>query len=33
MERGEHGVDSGVKGNVKIEASDEAVEVEAARWS
>lgn len=30
MERGEHGGDSGVKGNVKIEASGE---VDAARWS
>lgn len=30
MERGEHGGDSGVRGNVKIEASGE---VETARWS
>lgn len=30
MERGEHGGDSGVSGNVKIEASGE---VDAARWS
>ena len=31
IERGEDGVDSGVKGNVKIESSGEAVDVEAAR--
>lgn len=30
MERGEHGGDSGVRGNVKIDASGE---VDAARWS
>lgn len=32
MERGEHGGDSGVGGNVKIEASGE-VDVDVARWS
>lgn len=32
MQRGEHGRDSGVGGNVKIEVSGE-VEAEGARWS